>query len=148
MRKVVFLWALWSSLLLAGCGAASPTVAVAPTVAPTPPPTVDETLLTRGITVYRAQYCGSCHTLSVANTHGMFGPPHDSMGLIAAERLQDPNYTGQATTIEAYLRESILEPLVYDAPGYEMTQHSMPAFVTLPEADLDALVYLLAQQNQ
>lgn len=99
-----------------------------------------------GIAVYRANYCGACHALTVAGTGGTFGPTHDGMAEVAAARLHDPAYAGAAVTPTQYLRESILDPNAYLTPGYAQSAHAMPAFVHLPEEDLEALVVLLLAQ--
>lgn len=97
----------------------------------------------RGVEVYRANYCGACHTFAAAGSLGTFGPSHDGMATVAGERLKDPAYTGAATTPADYLRESILDPSAYLVPGYLQSTHAMPAFVHLNEEDLEALVALL-----
>jgi mono/diheme cytochrome c family protein len=108
---------------------------------------VDAALLAHGVEVYRAHYCGSCHALTAASTRGTFGPAHDDMGLVAARRIADPDYVGGATTVEEYLRESLLDPRAYIVEGYQITQHHMPAYTHLTPAEIDALVYLLAHQS-
>ena len=117
----------------------------------TPPPrpaqAVDPVLVARGVEVYRANYCGTCHTLAAANTRGTFGPAHDNEGLDAARHLADPNYHGAASTPAGYLRESLLEPGAFYTPGYESTNHHMPALAHLPAEDIDALVALLLSQR-
>lgn len=114
-----------------------------PTAAITP---VDEALVARGVEVYRANYCGSCHTLAAAQTRGTFGPAHNNAALAAAEHLALESYSGAATTPAEYIRESIVEPGVFYTPGYETTNHHMPAFTHLSPEDIDAIVYLLMQQ--
>lgn len=105
----------------------------------------DPAVLAAGLAVYRAQYCGVCHLLDAAETRGTFGPPHNGMAAIAAERLSDSAYTGAATTPAEYIYESIVDPQIYLVPGYATTQHRMPSFAHLDEASLDALVaFLLA----
>ncbi|NDJ60695.1 MAG: cytochrome c, partial [Chloroflexi bacterium] len=118
--------------------AAQPAADTAAAAAP-----VDTALVERGISIYRAQYCGSCHTLDAANTRGIFGPAHDNAAADAAAHLQAPNYSGEAATVEDYLRESIVNPLVFYTPGYEATNHHMPAFGHLPAEDIDAMIYML-----
>lgn len=113
--------------------------AVAAQVDPSLPAPAD----TRGVEVYRANYCGACHALTAAGTTGTFGPPHDGMAAIAAERLHDPAYTGAATTPAEYVHESIVDASRYLTPGYRRSAHPMPSFDHLPEADLEALVDLL-----
>lgn len=140
-RLIRFILVLIGSLLAAGCGS----VASQPTATPTPN-LPDPALIERGIAIYRANYCGSCHVLSVANTRGTFGPPHDAAAIQAELHVALPTYPGSATTAEEYIRESILDPLAFYTPGYEATSHHMPAFTHLPEEDIDALVYLLLHQ--
>lgn len=108
---------------------------------------IDEALMARGVEVYRANYCGSCHALSAANTRGNFGPIHDQAGLHAAEYIALPGYSGEATDPASYIRESILNPHVFYTPGYETTNHHMPAFTHLPEEDIEAMVYMLVNQR-
>ncbi len=103
--------------------------------------------LAQGLRVYRAQYCGVCHQLSVAETAGQFGPSHDGMARTAPTRLLNPAYTGTASTPDAYLRESILTPEAYVVDGYALSSHHMPSYAHLSRAEIDALVYLLAHQR-
>ena len=107
---------------------------------------VDQALIDYGISVYREQYCGVCHQLDPANTTGNFGPAHNQMGLIAAERLTLPNYHGEATSTIEYIRESLLNPQIFYAPGYEATNHHMPPYTHLADEQIDAMVYMLAHQ--
>jgi hypothetical protein len=125
--------------------AASPTRAAAPAVSAAS--ANNEEQVKRGLEVYKQLYCGLCHKLDVAGTAGTFGPPHNGMGTIAAQRIQDPQYIGQATTAADYLLESIVDPKVFVVPGYEQTQHHMPVYNYLTEADVAALVQMLLQQK-
>lgn len=100
----------------------------------------------RGMELYRQQFCGVCHQLTAIGSMGTFGPSHDGMGALAAQRIADPNYTGTATTSAEYLHESLVDPQLYIVPGYEISSHQMPSYKFLPEADLDALVEFLLQQ--
>ena len=109
--------------------------------------TVDDTLINYGIQVYRTNYCGSCHTLTVANTSGTFGPNHDFAGTHATEIVNGNAYSGFAKSASDYIRESILQPNVFYTPGYEATNHHMPQFTHLSDTDIDALVYLLSHQR-
>jgi len=107
----------------------------------------DEALYQRGIELYLANYCGSCHAPEAAETWGSFGPEHDHAATLASQRLQDPNYDGEATTPEEYLRESIVNPQQYFVPTYAGSPHRMPAYTNLSAEEVDALVYLLLQQH-
>ena len=106
----------------------------------------DPALLAAGMAAYRAQYCGICHTLDAAETHGTFGPEHNGMGAMAAARIADSNYSGAATTPAEYIYESIVTPQAYTVPGYATTSHRMPSYVHLDEATLNELVAFLLSQ--
>jgi len=103
-------------------------------------------MLSRGLAVYNAQYCGTCHTLKAAGSSGAFGPTHDGMGTVAAARVGDPGYHGEATDAAAYILESITDPDAYLPADYAGSRYRMPAFTELSEADLDALVQFLLSQ--
>jgi hypothetical protein len=106
----------------------------------------DPAVLAVGMAVYRAQYCGVCHTLDAAETRGTFGPTHNGMGSIAAERILEPTYGGAAGNAAEYVRESIIEPQLFIVPGYAATSHRMPSYAHIEGESLDALVaFLLAQ---
>ena len=100
----------------------------------------------RGRALYLEHHCGACHALAATGSQGFFGPAHDAVAVIAAARIADPDYRGDAETAAEYLRESIVAPGAYMVPGYAFTRHSMPAY-DLPEADLDALVAYLMEQD-
>lgn len=66
---------------------------------------------------------------------------------MAEQRLQEPHYTGEATTAAEYLHESIVDPRVFIVSGYENPRHQMPIYDSLNETDVDALVQMLLQQK-
>jgi len=101
-------------------------------------------LAARGLVVYREQYCGVCHQLESAGTRGIFGPTHGEMVEMAAARLEDPAYSGDATDVYTYLYESIIEPDKYYVEGYALSPHKMPSYRHIPEEDLEALIVFLA----
>lgn len=101
-------------------------------------------LAARGLTVYKEQYCGVCHELESAGTRGIFGPTHGEMVEMAAARLEDPAYSGDATDVYTYLYESIIEPDKYFVEGYAMSPHKMPSYRHIPEEELEALIVFLA----
>ena len=107
----------------------------------------DAALIERGMQVYRQQYCGICHVLDLLETRGTFGPPHNGLGAIAAERVRDAAYTGSATMAAEYIRESIVAPDVFFVEGYAASAHRMPPYSHLDPADVDALVALLLSQR-
>ena len=62
--------------------------------------------------------CAVCHTIpGVSGANGRVGPKL-VLGSTGADRLQDPNYKGGATTVREYVVESILNPGAYIVPGY------------------------------
>lgn len=152
MPTVYLRWSLLFMLLLVclGLGPGYPQPAVAAPPPPTPAPALphlNDKRAAAGREVYLKNYCGICHTLTAAGTRGAFGPTHNGVATTARQRLADPAYPGKAKTVVQYLRESIVEPAVYAAPGYAYTSHPMPAYGHLPKADVDALVYFLLQQK-
>ncbi len=140
---LIYLSLIVMMIMFAACSTIDAPITMEPALIP-----VDSTLIERGIEVYRANYCGSCHTLTAANTRGTFGPAHDHVATMAAQHLLLNSYSGEATTIEAYIRESIVNPIIFYTPGYEATNHHMPAFTHLPDDELELLVYLLAHQHE
>ena len=144
MRTVHTLTLILLALLVSACGTMATPVSMP---RPTEAAPVDGALIERGMQVYLENYCGICHTLTVANTRGIFGPNHDNAGVQAAQYIALDTYGGQASTVEEYIRESILTPVLFYTPGYEATNHHMPAFTHLPDEDIEALVYLLAHQR-
>ena len=81
-----------------------------------------------------------------------------NMVVVAAERLADANYQGLATDAASYLRESMLEPGRYVAPGWGMMGSDgvvispMPAIdkppMSLTPVEVDAIIaYLLAKDG-
>lgn len=63
-----------------------------------------------GVHVFNTLGCGTCHVLDVADTTGQVGPELNGIGSRAAERIASDDYTGDATTAEGYIRESLLSP--------------------------------------
>ncbi len=104
-------------------------------------------LLAFGSEVYRQQHCGLCHRLDAANTSGAFGPTHNGMGATADDRIRDKSYTGNATTPEGYIRESIVDPEIYVVPGYGGSRFRMPAYTHLDEVEVEALVQMLLEKR-
>jgi mono/diheme cytochrome c family protein len=127
--------------------AALVTALPSPTAGP-PAQTSAEDPVAYGLQVYREQYCGICHRLDAAGTAGVFGPEQNNIGRVAEQRIQAEAYQGEATTAAEYIRESILNPSIYLAEGYEQSRHHMPPFTHLSQDQVDALVAMLLQQRQ
>lgn len=78
--------------------------------------------------------CSSCHTFKPAGSKASIGPDLDKL----------PQYAKQAKKpLEAFTRESIVNPNAYVQPGFP--RGVMPSFATLPKPQLDALVTFLTQ---
>ena len=101
----------------------------------------------RGLEVYKGYYCGLCHQSSAAGTEGIFGPTHDALAEIAAARLLEPGYEGEATDAEGYIRESTIQPERYVVPDFTLARHRMPAYTHMSEEELSALIYFLLHQE-
>ncbi|MAL99319.1 c-type cytochrome [Hydrocarboniclastica marina] len=91
--------------------------------------------------------CFACH--SVAKGVSMAGPSLAGIALTAESVLNSDDYTGEATTVGEYIRESIVNPSAYVVPGQMYSsggQSFMPANyeLDLTEQEVDQLVeYLL-----
>lgn len=136
------------SVALAATPTAQPMAAIqsSPTPPPTPAP-VDPQLVEAGKKAYLRNYCGSCHTLTAAGARGVFAPAHDHVATVALQHIADPRYAGKATTSAEYLRESLLDPNIYLAPGATGSRTAMPAFSHLAQDELESIVYFLLQQK-
>ncbi|MEM7032031.1 MAG: hypothetical protein AAF629_20930 [Chloroflexota bacterium] len=110
-------------------------------------PFIDEFDMEQAVNVYRQNYCGTCHILMVAETTGTFGPNQDNVATVAAQRIQDPAYTGTATNVADYLLESLVQPEAYIVPDYTLSRHKMPSFRHLSDEELNLIVKLLLQQT-
>jgi cytochrome c oxidase subunit II len=77
--------------------------------------------------------CDACHTFKPAASHGTVGPDLDKL----------PQYARQAgQPLEAFIRESIVNPDAYVQPGYP--KGVMPGtFSALPKDQIDSLVTFL-----
>lgn len=149
MRLIVILAVLLMSVLSA-CSGAEPTATTESTeISPTPTEIVevDTERIERGIAIFKENYCGVCHTLTIANTRGEFAPKLDSVVEDAIQQYQSDAYAGEATTVEAYLYESITTPDVYIIPDYMMSPHPMPSFRHLSDEDIQNIIYMLMNQN-
>lgn len=87
--------------------------------------------------------CTTCHVYEgVSNPQPATGPPLTDVAANAEERIAADDYTGEATTAEAYILESIVSPAIHIVAGFEDVV--MPAsFGGLAEEDLEALVAFL-----
>jgi cytochrome c oxidase subunit 2 len=92
-----------------------------------------------GLSVFNANGCSSCHTLSAANATGKIGPDLDNL-VAYAKKANQP--------LEAFVHQSIVDPNAYIQPGYQ--KNIMPGTFgqSLTKSQLDALVTFLVQSAQ
>jgi hypothetical protein len=64
-------------------------------------------------------WCVLCHNNLASNRGPDFASNEENLSITdrAADRLSDPSYSGNATNVEEYLIESIVDPMIYLAPG-------------------------------
>ncbi len=124
--------------------AGRPATAAAPAPAPPPASTTtaakpagqpDAATLAAGKRVFAANGCGGCHTLKDAGSGGNVGPDLDHLAT-------DAKTAGKA--IDAYVRESIVNPNAYIVPKFQSGIMPTTFGQTLTKAQLGALIaYLL-----
>jgi cytochrome c oxidase subunit II len=119
------------------------------TAAPAPPTTPPSTSTTStsttqsssaaGLSVFNANGCSSCHTLSAANATGKVGPDLDNLVAYAKQAKQP---------LEAFIHESIVDPNAYIQPGFPKSVMPQTFGQSLTKSQLDALVAFLAESAQ
>lgn len=100
-----------------------------------------------GVEIFNTMGCGTCHILDAADTSGQVGPELNGVGSRAAERIASEEYTGDATTAEGYIRESILSPNAHVVAGYPENVMPLNFGDRLSDDQLNALVEFLMQQK-
>jgi len=92
-----------------------------------------------GLSVFNANGCSSCHTLSAANATGKVGPDLDNL-VAYAKKANQP--------LESFVHDSIVDPNAYIQPGYP--KNVMPGTFgqSLTKSQLDAVVSFLVQSAQ
>ena len=134
MRRILPVAALAALLLaLAGCGGGEEVGAFPETVVGT----VKEQPAAgggAGKALFISQGCGGCHTFKAAGTAGTVGPDLDQV-------VADAQKAGKS--VEDYIRESILNPDAYVAPGF--AKGIMPPFEgKLTDSQVDELISFLS----
>ncbi len=150
-KKVLFIIFVFALLLLAviACQRETPTPTPTPKPTPTPVPAKPEDMTKVALSAFQKGGCGACHVIpGVPNAQGTIGPDLTNIGVVAEERIKDPNYKGKAKTAADYLRESLLDPNIFvvpECPGGACQEGMMPAFKgTLSDMEVEAVVqYLL-----
>ena len=89
-------------------------------------------------TLFVSNGCNGCHTFKPAGANGKVGPDLDRLA-------EEARQAGKP--LEEFIRESIVNPNAYVAPGYP--KGLMPGtYAGLPQAQLDALVKFLADGSK
>ena len=109
------------------------------TTTPTSTSTTPSSPSAAGLSVFNANGCSSCHTLSAANATGKVGPDLDNL-VAYAKKANQP--------LEAFVHDSIVDPNAYIQPGYQ--KNVMPGTFgqSLTKSQLDAVVSFLVQSAQ
>jgi mono/diheme cytochrome c family protein len=97
------------ALLLAGCGSGKTVGPFPGGVIPKAPP-LPVGNPTAGKAVFTANGCAACHTLTAAAATGKIGPDLNDLTAEAAKA---------GEPLEAFIKESIVTPSAYIAPGYQ-----------------------------
>jgi len=147
MRKIVSLL-LGVSLGLVGCGGTpvpTPTPTVPPAIQPLPPGDAGhgEALFRQTVIGKKPEPgCITCHSLAPGVV--LVGPALAGVATRSVSTIQQPTYTGQATTVADYLQESMMAPNTYIAPGFA-PDLMRPTFATelAPQEVADLVAFLL-----
>jgi mono/diheme cytochrome c family protein len=134
MRRLLLLAALAPAL--AGCGGGTVTSATPVTVVGTLPKAPSGAAA--GKALFLSNGCGGCHTYAPAGSNGKVGPDLDHLPADAAK--------AHRGSIEAYIRESVLDPNAYVVPGFP--KNVMPSFQgKLTTAQVNQLVDFLTTKS-
>jgi cytochrome c oxidase subunit II len=100
-----------------------------------------------GLSVFNANSCSSCHTLTAAGATGKVGPDLDKLVAWAKQ--------AKAAPLSAFIRQSIINPNAYIQPGNVCGGHACPSSTmpqnfgqTLSTPELNALVQFLVQSSE
>jgi cytochrome c2 len=121
LERVLFVAAASALLLAAGCGGSEPEPTKAPepaAVAAVEPTKVPADIVEKGKAVYNQYGCQACHAIK-GFAEGQVGPELTNIYVSAQKTIASAEYkrsAGKATTVEEYIRESILNPNAYVGP--------------------------------
>jgi cytochrome c551/c552 len=97
-------------------------------------------VLAAGKTVFNANGCGSCHTFQPAAATGTVGPNLDTAPTTDAQKDNMP--------VPAFVKQSIVDPNAYIAPGYPKGVMPTTFGSSLSSAQLNSLVaFIVAGQK-
>jgi len=92
--------------------------------------------------------CGGCHMIQgVKGMAGVVGPDLSQLGATAAQRLEDPAYSGAATTPEEYIHESIVQSDLFVVADYPASVMPPTFGDTISAEELDTIVNFLASRQ-
>ena len=92
-----------------------------------------------GLTVFNANSCSSCHTLTAAKSTGTIGPDLDKL-VSYAQQAHQP--------LAAFVHQSIVDPNAYVQSGYPKGVMPQTFGTSLSKSQLAALVTFLVQSSQ
>jgi cytochrome c oxidase subunit II len=92
-----------------------------------------------GLSVFNANSCSSCHTLTAAGAKGTIGPDLDKL-VAYAQQAKQP--------LAPFVSDSIVNPNAYIQPGYPKGVMPQNFGQILSKAQLNALVTFLVQSSQ
>jgi cytochrome c2 len=140
LKHAFLLLVVVPGLLLAGCGSGSSGGAP-----PAGNASQGKQLFNQAtIGTNNAPGCVTCHSLQPDQT--LVGPSLAHVATDAAQIIKSSDYTGQATTVEGYLRESIETPNAYVVQGFSpglMYQNYKEALAAGQTDDLVAFLMTL-----
>ncbi len=139
---LISLYALWT-LRVDGMSPPQPVVAGSTVTQEKVPLTTGDEPITE---IFVRAGCPVCHMIpGIPGADGRVGP-RLTLGTTGKQRLTDPAYGGQATTVHDYVVESVLEPDRFVVPGYP--ERTMPAWYgsKLSALALEKIAAYLEQQ--
>jgi cytochrome c oxidase subunit 2 len=119
--------------------AAAPAPTTTTTTTTTSTSTTPSSSSAAGLSVFNANGCSGCHTLSAANATGTTGPDLDKLVSFAQQANQP---------LPAFVHESIVDPNAYVQSGYSKGVMPETFGQSLSKTQLDALVTFLVQSAQ
>jgi nitric oxide reductase subunit C len=97
----------------------------------------------KGEALANSQGCAGCHISTNSGPAWLATGSDPGIGTRAATRFGQPDYTGQATTAEQYLLESIVQPAAFLLPGYAVQMPNNYGETLTAQDAADLIAYLL-----
>jgi cytochrome c oxidase subunit II len=104
-----------------------------------PAPSSSSSASVSGLSVFNANSCSGCHTLTAVHASGKVGPDLDKLVSYARQAHQP---------LASFVHESIVSPNAYVQPGYPKSVMPQTFAQKLSTAQLNALVMFLVQSSQ